>query len=108
MRIGILTNNPKSHSLERLKEEARLRGHSVRVLQCSRFSLEIHPMKPSLHYNGKELPKFDAIVPRIAASDGPLGTAILRQFEQMGVFCLGSSMALSISRDKLRTLQVLS
>ncbi len=108
MKIGILCTNPSSFSAVRLKEEARLRGHSVRTLVCPKFSLEIQPSKPGLHYNGKTLPRFDAVISRVAGVNQMIATSILRQFEQMGVFCLASSTAFSIARDKLRTLQVLS
>ncbi|MCB0352604.1 MAG: RimK family alpha-L-glutamate ligase [Bdellovibrionales bacterium] len=108
MRIGILAYKPSSYSTDRLKEACRARGHQARILTCLNFSLDISPGKPDLLYKGKPLKKFDAIIPRIASSTKHLGAAIVRQFEEMGTFSLNSSQGLAVSRDKLRSLQVLA
>lgn len=108
MKIGILSNSTKLYSTIRLKEAARARGHSVRILQTSAFALDIQSGKPDLIYKGKPAPKVDAIIPRIAPSLSFFGTSVIRQFEQMGVYCVNASFAVSVSRDKLRSMQILS
>lgn len=108
MRIGILSNSPKSYSTTRLREAARARGHTLRVLGSQKFSLDIQSGKPDLLYRGKVLSKYSAIIPRVASSSNYFGVAVVRQFEQLGVFCLNPSHALALSRDKLRSMQVLS
>jgi len=87
---------------------ARTRGHDVRVVDPVRCYMNISSFKPSIHHDGKILPPFDAIIPRIGASITVYGTAIVRQFEMMGVFALNESIAISHSRDKLQLLQLLS
>lgn len=82
--------------------------HQVRVLDTLRFSMAVERADPRLLYRDKLLSNYDAVVPRIGASVTFYGTAVVRQFEQMGVFTLASSHAISVSRDKLRSLQVLS
>ncbi|MDX1564544.1 MAG: RimK family alpha-L-glutamate ligase [Phycisphaeraceae bacterium] len=108
MKIGVLTRNPKGYSMTRLREAAQARGHSVRFLDTKMFSIQVEKQHPGLWYKGKDLPMYDAIVPRIGASLTFFGTAVLRQFEQMGVFALNTSQSIIVSRDKLRSLQVLS
>ena len=108
MKIAILSRGPRLYSTRRLKEAALARGHEVRVLNPLRFSMLVEQGKPALYYKGRELSAYDAVVPRIGASITFFGTAVVRQFEQMGVFTLNSSHAISVSRDKLRSLQVLS
>ena len=108
MKILILSRNPKLYSTKRLVEAARTRGHSVRVLDALRCYMNITSHKPSIHYKGEDLSGFDAIIPRIGASVTFYGTAVLRQFEMMGVYPLNESVAISRSRDKLRASQLLS
>ena len=108
MRIAILSRGPKLYSTRRLKEAATARGHEARVLNTLSFSIEVAHGSPRLYYKNKKLSSYDAVIPRIGASITFFGTAVLRQFEQMGVFCLNPSHAISVSRDKLRALQVLS
>jgi ribosomal protein S6--L-glutamate ligase len=108
MNIAILSRNPKLYSTKRLVEAAKSRGHQVRILDALRCYMNIESNKPSVHYKGVELPFFDAIIPRIGASVTFYGTAVLRQFEMMGTFPLNESVAISRSRDKLRSLQLLS
>ena len=88
MKIGILSRNRKLYSTKRLVEAAQARGHEVRVINHLRCYMNIASFKPSIHYNGQLLPKFDAIIPRIGASVTFYGSAVVRQFEMMGTFSL--------------------
>ncbi|MCI0667129.1 MAG: 30S ribosomal protein S6--L-glutamate ligase [Methylococcaceae bacterium] len=108
MKIVILSRNPKLYSTERLIQAAEANGHEVHVLDVLRCYMNITSAKPSIHYKGEDLQDFDAVVPRIGASVTFYGTAVLRQFEMMGVYPLNESVAISRSRDKLRALQLLS
>jgi len=108
MKIGILSRNPKLYSTRRLVEAAEARGHEVHVIDTMRCYMNITSMKPEVHYKGENLTGFDAVIPRIGASVTFYGTAVLRQFEMMGVYPLNESVAISRSRDKLRALQLLS
>lgn len=108
MKIAILSRNRRLYSTQRLVEAATKRGHEVRVVNHLRCYMNIASFKPSIHYNGGMLPQFDAIIPRIGASVTFYGTAVVRQFEMMGTFSLNESVAISRSRDKLRSLQLLS
>ena len=108
MKIAILSNLPKSYSTMRIKEAAKARGHKVRVLASSKFSLDIKSGKPDLLYKGKPLNRFDAVIPRVASSSRAHGVAVVQQFEQMGTYCLNSHTGVSIARDKLRSMQLLS
>jgi ribosomal protein S6--L-glutamate ligase len=108
MKIGILSRDPKLVSTRRLVEAAQSRGHETRVLDVLRCYMNITSHRPSIHYKGEELSGFDAVIPRIGASVTFYGTAVLRQFEMMGVFPLNESVAITRSRDKLRSLQLLS
>lgn len=108
MKIAVLSRNPKLYSTRRLVEAARERGHEVRVLDVLRCYMNITSSRPSIHYKGEKLDQFDAVIPRIGASVTFYGTAVLRQFEMMGVFPLNESVAISRSRDKLRSLQLLA
>lgn len=108
MKIAILSRNPKLYSTRRLVEAAEQRGHEVRVLDVLRCYMNITSMRPSIHYKGEDLQGFDAVIPRIGASVTFYGTAVLRQFEMMGVYPLNESVAITRSRDKLRSLQLLA
>lgn len=108
MRIAILSRSPRAYSTRRLKEAALARGHKVRVMDTLLFSVALSPGAPKLYYRSKEVDSYDAVIPRIGASITFYGTAIVRQFEQMGVFVTNSSHSISVSRDKLRSLQLLS
>jgi ribosomal protein S6--L-glutamate ligase len=108
MKIGILSRNRKLYSTTRLVQAAQKRGHQVRVINHLRCYMNIASFKPSIQYDGKQLEGFDAIIPRIGASVTFYGTAVVRQFEMMGTFSLNESVAISRSRDKLRSLQLLS
>lgn len=108
MKIGILSRNPKIYSTHRLVVAAKKRGHTVRVVNPLRCFMNITSSMPMVHYREEQLDDFDAVIPRIGASITFYGTAILRQFEMMGVKSLNESNAISRSRDKLRCLQILS
>lgn len=108
MRIGILSRGPRLYSTRRLRDAARRRGHEAKVFDTLAFAIDVEQGRPALHYKGRPLAPVDAVVPRIGSSLTFFGTAVVRQFEQMGVFCANSSLAISMSRDKLRALQVLS
>ena len=108
MRIAILSRDPSLYSTRRLVEAAKMRGHEVKVLDVLRCYMNITSMRPEMHYKGEKLEGFDAVIPRIGASVTFYGTAVLRQFEMMGVYPLNESVAITRSRDKLRSLQLLS
>ena len=108
MKIAILSRNPRLYSTRRLIEAAEARGHTVEVLDVLRVYMNITSGKPEIHYKGETLTGYDAVIPRIGASVTFYGTAVLRQFEVMGVYPVNESVAISRSRDKLRSLQLLS
>ncbi|HEY9611768.1 30S ribosomal protein S6--L-glutamate ligase [Allocoleopsis sp.] len=108
MKIAILSQDASLYSTQRLKEAGEARGHEMRVVDYLRCYMNITSHKPTVRYQGKPLENFDAIIPRIGASKTFYGTAVVRQFEVMGVFTANESQAISRSRDKLRCLQILS
>ncbi|WP_207062151.1 30S ribosomal protein S6--L-glutamate ligase [Motiliproteus sp. SC1-56] len=108
MKIGILSRNPSLYSTRRLREAALARGHEVRVIDALRCYMNINARTPSIHYKGEDLLGYDAIIPRIGASITFYGCAVLRQFEMMGVYPLNESVAVTRSRDKLRSQQLLA
>lgn len=108
MKLAILSCGPKSYSTRRLKEAAEIRGHTVRVLNTLKFAIDLEQGAPDLYYRQKMLSNYDAVLPRIGASITYFGTAVVRQFQQMDVFCANSAASIVTSRDKLRSLQVLS
>lgn len=108
MKIAILSRFPRCYSTRRIRHAALERGHKVRILDPLEFSIHVEERNPDLFYRSKHLETFDAVIPRIGASITFFGTAVVRQFEQMGVFSLSASQAISVSRDKLRSLQILS
>jgi ribosomal protein S6--L-glutamate ligase len=108
MKIAILSRNTKLYSTARLVEAARSRGHRVRVLDPLRCYMRIEPSKFAVHYKGRALADYHAVIPRVGASITFYGTAVLRQFEMMGVFTPNSSDAILRARDKLRCLQLLA
>ena len=108
MKIAVLSRNRKLYSTRRLIEAAEKRGHEVRVFDVLRCYMNITSMRPSIHYKGEELTGFDAVIPRIGASVTFYGAAVLRQFEMLGVYPLAESVAITRSRDKLRSLQLLA
>ncbi len=108
MNIKILSRNSSLYSTRRLVEAAKKRGHHVEVLDPLKCDLIIEKKKPSIYYKGKILEAADAVIPRIGASITFYGTAVVRQFEMNGVFSTTGSQSLMRSRDKLRSLQILS
>ena len=108
MKIAILSRNRKLYSTRRLVEAAEQRGHEVQVIDVLRCYMNITSMRPSIHYRGQVLGGFDVVIPRIGASVTFYGTAVLRQFEMMGVYPLNESVAITRSRDKLRSAQLLA
>ena len=108
MRIAILSRNPNLYSTRRLKEAGEAKGCEVEVIDTMHCYMDITSNKPSVRYQGKPLPAYDAVIPRIGASVTFYGTAVVRQFEMMGTFSINESVAISRSRDKLRSLQLLS
>jgi ribosomal protein S6--L-glutamate ligase len=108
MKIAILSRGPKLYSTSRLKEAGLARGHKVQVVDYLRCSMDITSHRPKMFYKGQPLEGFDAVIPRIGASNTFYGTAVVRQFEMMHVYSLNESQAISRSRDKLRSLQLLS
>ncbi|GGX95292.1 putative alpha-L-glutamate ligase [Litchfieldella qijiaojingensis] len=108
MHIALLSRNRNLYSTRRLIEAAEHRGHSIRVVDTLRCYMNIASHRPSIHYKGAELEPFDAVIPRIGASVTFYGCAVLRQFEMKGTYVLNDSVAITRSRDKLRSLQLLS
>jgi ribosomal protein S6--L-glutamate ligase len=108
MNIVILSRNRNLYSTRRLIEAGEARGHYVRVIDPLRCYMNILPHKPEIHYKGGPVQGFDAVIPRIGASVTFYGTAVLRQFEMMGVYPVNESVAISRSRDKLRAHQLLA
>lgn len=108
MKIGILSRNSKLYSTRRLCEAAQERGHKIQVIDVLRAYMNIASHNPTIHYKGEPLEGFDAVIPRIGASVTFYGASVLRQFEMMGVYPLNESVAITRSRDKLRSLQLLS
>ncbi len=108
MKIGILSQNENLYSTRRLREAIEQRGHEAVIINALRCSMNINSIKPSIHFGGEELIGFDAVIPRIGADITFYGCSVLRQFEMMDVFPLNQSIAITRSRDKLRSLQLLS
>lgn len=108
MKIGILSRGSKLYSTKRLREAALARGHKVRVFDTLRFGLYLQKGEPDVTYNGKPISHYDAIIPRIGTSITFYGTAVVRQFEQMGTYCLNTADSILASRDKLSSMQALS
>jgi len=108
MKIAILSRGANLYSTRRLVEAAEARGHEVQILDTLHCYMNINSLDSSIHYKGEELDDFDAVIPRIGASITFYGTAVLRQFEMMGVYPLNESVAISRSRDKLRSMQLMA
>lgn len=108
MKIAILSNGPGNYSTKRLKEEAIKRGHEVTIVKYRECYASIEQNNPKVSYRGEYLEQFDAIIPRISANMTRYGTAIVRQLEMQGVYTVSSSIAISRSRDKLRSMQLMA
>ncbi len=108
MRIAILSNGPGNYSTKRLIEEARKRGHEAEVIKYKNCYISIEQGSNQVFYKGAPLGKYDAIIPRIASYMTKYGTAIVRQLEMQGEYCLSKSLAITRARDKLRSTQLLA
>lgn len=108
MKIAILSRKEELYSTRRLQEAAESRGHEVSVIDYLRCYMNINSDLSNVHFNGEVLPNFDAIIPRIGAKRTFYGTSVVRQFEMRGTFSINPSLAITRSRDKLRSLQLLS
>lgn len=108
MKLAILSCGPRCYSTRRLKEAARDRGYDVRVLNTLKFAIDLQRGVPDLYYKQEPLADYDAVLPRIGASITYYGTAVVRQFQEMDVFCANTAHGILNSRDKLRSLQILS
>lgn len=109
MKIAILATNPFLYSHQRLKNEGEVAGHEVNVINPLYCYMNVAASNPKVHYRGgEELSHYDAVIPRIGASNTFYGTAVLRHMETMGMYTLNESIAISRSRDKFRSLQLLA
>lgn len=108
MKVAILSRNKNLYSTRRLKEAGEARGHEVDIIDTLHCYMDITSNRPAVRFKGKVLPKYDAIIPRIGASVSFYGTAVVRQFEMTGSYSINESVAITRSRDKLRSLQLLS
>ena len=108
MKIAILSNGNANYSTKRLVEVAKARGHDVKVIKYKHAYASIEQNNPKLSYRGKERGMFDAIIPRIASNMTRYGTAMVRQMEMQGMYTVSSSIAINRTRDKLRSMQLLS
>jgi ribosomal protein S6--L-glutamate ligase len=108
MKLAILSCGPRAYSTRRLKEAALERNYEVKVLNTLKFAIDLQKGAPDLYFRQKLLSHYDAILPRIGASITYYGTAVVRQFEEMGVFSANTANGITNSRDKLRSLQILS
>lgn len=108
LKLAILSRAPRSYSTQRLKAAALERDHEVRVLDTLRFAIDLASDEPDLQYRGKQLSDYDAVMPRIGSSITFFGLAVVRQFEQMDVYTPNTSNGIANSRDKLRSIQILS
>jgi ribosomal protein S6--L-glutamate ligase len=108
MKIVILSRNARLYSTRRLIEAAEIRGHEALVLDHTKCYMSLKQGQPSIHYKGKEIENVNAVIPRIGASVTFYGTAIVRQFEMMNIFSANPSQAITRSRDKLRSMQLLA
>jgi ribosomal protein S6--L-glutamate ligase len=108
VKIAIISRNKKLYSTKRLIEAGELHGHEIDVIDALHCDIDIASNRPAIRYNGEELAHYDAVIPRIGASISFYGTSVIRQFEMMGTYSINESVAISRSRDKLRSLQLLS
>lgn len=108
LRIAVLSREPDSYSTRRLVTEGEERGHVIEVIDTTRCYMAINAMAPEIYYDGKRLPRYDAVIPRVGASITSYGCAVIRQFETIGTYCLNSADGIAKSRDKLHAHQVLA
>ncbi|WP_429911898.1 30S ribosomal protein S6--L-glutamate ligase [Glycocaulis sp.] len=108
LRIAILTREPTNYSSKRLKKAAEERGHVAEMINTARCSMGINTLSPAIYYDGRRLPRFDAVIPRIGASMTNYGMAVIRQFAMTGAYILNPAAAIGASRDKLYAHQLLA
>ncbi len=108
MKIAILSRDGNLYSCKRLREAAESRGHEIDIIDPLSCYMNINPAAPSVHYQGRQLDKYHAVIPRIGSAITFYGTAVLRQFEMLGSFPLNESLAITRARDKLRSMQILA
>lgn len=108
MQLALMCRNANLYSHRRLVEAATARGHEIEVVDHLRCYINITSSRPSVHYQGRDLPRYDAVIPRIGASVTFYGAAVLRQFEVMGVYPVNESVGITRARDKLRSMQLLA
>ena len=108
MKLLILSREAKSYSTRRLVEACKTKGHKARVLDTLKFAIDLEEEDPDLYFRQKRISTYDAVLPRIGASITYFGTAVVRQFQQMNVYCPNPADGIINSRDKLRSFQILS
>lgn len=108
MKIAILSRDGSLYSCKRLLAAAQARGHSIEVIDPLSCYMNINPGSSAIHYRGRQLGHYDAVIPRIGPATTFYGTAVLRQFEVCGSYPLNESVAITRARDKLRSLQLLA
>ena len=107
LRIAVLSRED-NYSTRRLIDEGTKRGHVVEVIDTTRCYMEINALSPEVYYDGKRLPRYDAVIPRIGTSVTQYGTAVIRQFETIGTYCVNGSNGIAASRDKLQAHQLMA
>jgi ribosomal protein S6--L-glutamate ligase len=107
LRVAVLSREA-NYSTRRLVTEGEERGHTVEVIDTTRCYMAINDLAPEVHYDGQRLPRYDAVIPRVGASVTAYGTAVLRQFETLGTYCVNGSTGITASRDKLHAHQMLA
>jgi ribosomal protein S6--L-glutamate ligase len=107
LRIAVLSRED-NYSTRRLIDEGTKRGHVVEVIDTTRCYMEINTLSPEVYYDGKRLPRYDAVIPRIGTSVTQYGTAVIRQFETIGTYCVNGSNGIAASRDKLQAHQLMA
>ncbi|WON78157.1 30S ribosomal protein S6--L-glutamate ligase [Serratia sp. UGAL515B_01] len=108
MKIAILSRDASLYSCKRLREAAEQRGHRIDIIDPLSCYMNINPAEPTIHYRGRKLERYDAVIPRIGTAMTFYGNAVLRQFELVGSYPLNESVAITRARDKLRSLQLLA
>ena len=108
MKIAILARPNRKNGAERLRQAAKARGHTARIIDYTQCYCNVEKNNPQISYKGKSLPKFDAIIPRISIDSQSYGSAVIRQFEMMNTFTTTGSLAFIRARDKLRSMQLLA
>lgn len=107
LRICVLSRED-NYSTRRLVEEGERHGHTVEVINTTRCYMALNTLAPEVHYDGKRLPRYDAVIPRIGASITAYGAAVIRQFETIGTYCVNGSAGITASRDKLYAHQLMA